>query len=89
MRTKSPLFVLMVTSFAFTSVAAAQTASEVELWDATWAEYQALDAIPLEERGMVSVSQDSASSSRAISTTSSTSTRTSTTPWACTRSSWA
>lgn len=58
MRTKSPLFVLMVTSFAFTSVAAAQTASEVELWDATWAEYQALDAIPLEERGMVSVSQD-------------------------------
>lgn len=48
----------MVTSFAFTSVAAAQTASEVELWDATWAEYQALDAIPLEERGMVSVSQD-------------------------------
>ncbi|MCA9549329.1 MAG: hypothetical protein KC933_04790 [Myxococcales bacterium] len=49
---------MMVTSFAFTSVAAAQTASEVELWDATWAEYQALDAIPLEERGMVSVSQD-------------------------------
>ncbi|MFZ5439880.1 MAG: hypothetical protein ACOZQL_07710 [Myxococcota bacterium] len=52
------LFGVLVASLAFASVASAQTAAEVQLWDTTWAQYQALNAIPLADRGMVSVSQD-------------------------------
>ena len=45
-------------SLAFAGVAAAQTQAEVQLWDGTWAQYQALEAIPLPQRGVVVASQD-------------------------------
>lgn len=40
------------------SLASAQTPAETALWDSTWAQYQALNAVPLAARGMVQVSQD-------------------------------
>ena len=36
----------------------AQTQAEVQLWDSTWAAYQANQAIPLADRGVLTASQD-------------------------------
>lgn len=49
---------MAVVSLAFAGVAAAQTQAEVQLWDGTWAQYQALEALPLPERGVVVASQE-------------------------------
>ncbi len=49
---------MAVVSLAFAGVATAQTAAEVQIWDTTWAQYQALEAIPLPQRGVVVASQD-------------------------------
>jgi hypothetical protein len=48
---------LVTVAVAFSSVANAQTPAEVALWNSSWAQYQALAAIPLPMRGMVSQSQ--------------------------------
>ena len=51
-------FVVVASSFVWASPANAQTQAEIDLWDTTWATYQALEAIPLPQRGVEVVSQD-------------------------------
>jgi len=50
-------FAVVVASL-FGQVAVAQTAAEVQQWNDGWAQFQALSAVPLAARGMVSASQD-------------------------------
>ncbi len=49
---------LVAASMTFATSARAQTPAEVQLWDTTWATYEALQAIPLPQRGVIQASQD-------------------------------